>query len=71
MSPALVALLRGALEAAALAFLAAVIVWVSSADLGSLAPWAPIGMLVLRQLEGIIDQHIDPTTQRSLGGAPQ
>jgi hypothetical protein len=69
MPPALVALVRGIIEAAALTAIGAVITWASSADLGTLAPWAPIGLLALRQLEGIVDQKIDPSVQRVLGGA--
>lgn len=69
--PWLVALARGVAEAAVLAVLGALIVALGDVTTGELAPWAPIGVLALRQLEGIADQRIDPTRQRSLaGGAP-
>lgn len=69
--PWLVALFRGLLEAALLAAVAALIVWLGEADLGDLAPWAPIAVLALRQAEGIIDERVDPTRQRGpLGGRP-
>lgn len=69
--PTLVALFRGIIEAVVLAVLGVLISLLTSADLGQLAPMAPVGLLVLRQAEGIFDQRIDPTAQRGvLGGAP-
>ena len=69
--PVVVAFLRGLLEAVVLAVLGFLIVSLSEVDGGELAPWAPIGLLVLRQLEGLADERIDPTKQRGpLGGAP-
>lgn len=68
MPPALVATLRGLLEAAVLAVLGAVVVAVGDVTTGALAPWAPVALLALRQVEGFIDQRIDPTVQRGLGG---
>lgn len=67
--PALVALARAALEAAVLAVVGVLIVALGDVSTGDLAPWAPIGVLVLRQLEGLADEYIDPTRQRGpLGG---
>lgn len=67
--PAVVAMLRGLIEAALLAAVAGLIVWLSSTDLGDLAWAAAPGVLVLRAAEGWIDEHIDPTAQRGpLGG---
>ena len=68
--PWTVALLRGVLEAAVLAAIGAAIAAVGDVTAGGLAPYAPIGLLVLRQLEGLADQRIDPTRQRVTGGAP-
>lgn len=69
--PALVALLRGVLEAATLAVLGVLVVWLGDVEAGTLAPYAPIGVLILRQLEGLADERIDPTKQRTpLGGEP-
>lgn len=70
-SPAVVAFLRGLLEAVVLAVLGFLIVALGDVEGGDLAPWAPIGLLALRQLEGLADEKIDPTKQRGpLGGAP-
>lgn len=67
--PWLVALVRGLLEAAVLAVIGAAIVALGEVTAGDLAPWAPVGILALRSLEGIADQRIDPTRQRgTLGG---
>lgn len=69
--PWLVALLRGLLEAVVLAVLGWAIVALGEVSAGELAPFAPIAVLFLRQVEGLADQRIDPTRQRSkLGGAP-
>lgn len=69
--PAVVALVRGVLEAAVLAGLGALTVWLTSADLGQLAPWSPVALLALRQIEGLADERIDPSVQRGpLGGKP-
>lgn len=69
--PWLVAFLRGLLEAAVLAAIGAAIVALGEVEAGELAPWAPIGVLALRQIEGLADQRIDPTRQRAaLGGSP-
>lgn len=69
--PAVVALIRGVIEAAVIAAIGGAIVWLGSVDLGTLAPLAPIAVLALRAFEGIVDQVIDPTVQRGvLGGAP-
>lgn len=68
--PWVVGLLRGIAEAVALAVLGALIIALGDVDTGDLAPWAPVGLLVLRQLEGIADAKIDPTRQRVIGGKP-
>jgi hypothetical protein len=68
ISPWMVALFRGVLEAALLAAVAVVITAVSAVDGGDLAPYAPFAVIVLRQLEGVIDQRVDPTKQRVTGG---
>lgn len=68
VSPAVVALLRGVIEAALLAAVGALVLAVSEVTTGQLAPWAPIAILVLRQAEGVIDEVVDPTRQRVLGG---
>lgn len=70
LPPAAVALLRGAAEAAVLAVLGVAIVALGDVHTGQLAPFAPVGLLMLRQLEGLADQRIDPTRQRVTGGAP-
>ena len=72
MSPQLVALLRGALEAAVLAVIGVAAAWLTSADLGPWAAFGPAGVLALRALEGVADARIDPTRQRApLGGRPE
>jgi hypothetical protein len=68
VSPTVVALLRGIAEAAVLAVLGVIIVALGEVTTGELAPWAPIGLLGLRQLEGLLDKSIDPTRQRLVGG---
>jgi hypothetical protein len=70
VAPWVVAFLRGLAEAAVLAVIGAAIVALSEVSAGQLAPVAPIGVLVLRQLEGVADQLIDQTKQRLTGGAP-
>ena len=70
VSPWLVALLRGLVEAAVLAVLGVLIVALGDVHAGTLAPYAPLGVVLLRQLEGVADQKIDPTKQRLPGGAP-
>lgn len=64
----IVALARGIAEAAALAAIGVAITALTDIDGGQLAPWAPIGVLALRQLEGIVDDHIDPTKPRRVVG---
>lgn len=63
-APALVAFLRGLAEAVLLGGIGYAITVLTAVDGGQLAPWAPIGLLALRQLEGLADQ-IDPTQRRS------
>lgn len=70
VSPAIVALLRGAVEAAVLAVIGVVVVALGDVTTGELARWAPAGLLALRSLEGLADKAIDPTRQRLAGGAP-
>jgi hypothetical protein len=70
ISPWVVALLRGVLEAALLAAVAVLITAASSITTGDLAPYAPFAVVLLRQAEGVIDQRVDPTKQRVIGGAP-
>lgn len=67
--PLAVAAARGILEAAAIAAIGAAYLWLGSADLGdSWAHWAPVGMLVLRTLEGWADENIDTTKERGTLG---
>lgn len=61
--PTVVAFLRGALEAAALAVIGVAITALGDVTTGQLAPWAPVALLALRQLEGVADQ-LDPTRKR-------
>lgn len=69
--PAVVALLRGLIEAALLAATGGLLVWMEATNWGDLAPFAIPAVLAVRAGEGLIDQKIDPTTQRGkLGGAP-
>lgn len=68
--PRVVAFLRGAAEAAALAIIGVAAAALTDLDGGDLAPWAPIGLLALRQIEGFVDDVIDPSHQRVLGGRP-
>lgn len=69
LRPALVAVLRGVLEAAVLAAIGAAVVALGDLELGAGATWAPVAVLVLRTLEGVADERIDPTRQRApLGG---
>lgn len=70
LPPAVVAGLRGLVEAMILAAVGWLTVEVSAVDVGQLAPFAPVALLALRQLEGLIDQRIDPTRQRVCGGTP-
>lgn len=68
--PWVVAFGRGVAEAAVLAAIGAATSALGDVSAGALAPWAPLGLLVLRQLEGVADQRIDPSRQRLLGGTP-
>jgi hypothetical protein len=70
ISPWVVALLRGALEAALLAVVAVAVTALTAVTTGDLAPYAPFAVLLLRQAEGVIDQRVDPTKQRVIGGTP-
>lgn len=64
MSPALVAFLRGLAEAVILAAIGVAITALSEVTAGDLAPWTPVALLALRQLEGVVDQ-IDETRKRA------
>jgi hypothetical protein len=64
MTPAVVAFLRGAIEAAVLAAIGVAIVALGDVTAGQLAPWSPIGLLALRQVEGLAD-GIDPARRRA------
>lgn len=68
VAPWVVALLRGVVEAAVLGVLGVLIVWLGDVTAGALAAYAPLGVVLLRQLEGLADQKIDPTKQRVAGG---
>lgn len=68
VSPVVVALLRGILEAILLAAIGVLITALSEVSGGQLAPYAPVGLVLLRQLEGVVDAMIDPTRQRVVGG---
>ena len=57
--PVIVGLVRGAVEAAVLGGLGALIIYVTSADLGSWVWVAPVIVQGIRFLEGLADQ-IDP-----------
>lgn len=61
----LVGLARSIVEAVLFAAIGAVILWLSGTDLPSgLLPWAPVIIVGLRTLEGVID-HIDPSKTRA------
>ena len=65
VSPVVVAGVRGIVEAAVLAGLVALADWLSDGSVTSqLGMWAPILVLIVRQLEGIADQLIDPDQNR-------
>ncbi len=67
--PAIVGLVRAILVAAAAAALAVVIQFLEVADLpAELETWVPVGLLVLRTLEGLVDDRRDPTPQAGLLG---
>lgn len=70
--PRVVGLVRAVLLAAAAAVLATVIDAVEVADLpAEIRVWAPVFLLVLRTLEGEVDDRRDPTPQAGLlGGKP-
>lgn len=69
VSPLTVSIVRGVAEAVVLALIAALVVALGDVSAGSLAPYAPIGLLVLRTLEGVVDNKLDPGVKR-LSGAP-
>ena len=65
VSPVVVAGARGIVEAAVLAGLVALADWLADGSVTStLGTWAPILVLIVRQLEGIADQLIDPDQNR-------
>lgn len=66
----LVGLARGAAEAIVLAVIGWAVVALGDVTSGTLAPWAPLAVLALRQLEGVADHLIDPAVQRAGGGGP-
>ena len=67
--PIAVALARAILEAAVLAAIVAVYVWLSTADLGdSWTHWTPLALLGLRTVEGWADEQIDPSKARGTLG---
>lgn len=68
-SPMVVGIVRGVVEAAVLAGIGALIVALGDVD-GVVAIYAPIGIALLRSLEGLVDHKIDPSKQRTLLGAP-
>ena len=66
-APWVVGLVRGLVEAAVLAALGGLVVWLSSADVPQeVAAWAPALVVLIRTLEGVADQ-IDPSRDRSQG----
>lgn len=70
-APSLVAILRGLLLAAVAGAVGAAITWLSGSDLGAWAAWAPALILVLRSVEGFVDQARGQRPQAGLlGGHP-
>lgn len=60
-----VGLVRSIVEAILFAAIGAVILWLSGTDLPSgLLPWAPVIIVGLRTLEGVVD-HVDPSKKRA------
>lgn len=66
VSPIAVRLARGALEVALLAALGFLIVSVQLLDLGEYSVLSPFVLMLLQQLEGPIDNYIDPSQNRSI-----
>lgn len=64
-APRLVAIARGALEAAVLAGLGAISVELTRVDWGEYAMASPVILFALRWLEGEADQYIDPQQNRT------
>lgn len=62
--PTVVALVRGILEAAALAAVFALYQGVAGGDLPLSAELTPLALLGLRTLEGVLDSRIDPSKER-------
>lgn len=65
VAPRLVAIARGALEAAVLAGLGALSVSLTQLDWGEYAMATPVVLFVIRWLEGEADQWIDPQQNRT------
>jgi hypothetical protein len=63
LNPLLVAFARGILEAAAMAGILFASEYLTTAELGDFKMYAPLAVLFLRQLEGVVDK-IDPAKQR-------
>lgn len=63
-APWAVALVRGVLEAAVMAGLGALALFLTSSPPAAIVPFAPFGLVVIRVLEGLAD-NIDPAKQRA------
>lgn len=63
-APRIVAAARGLLEAIVIAALGGVVVWLGEVDAGELAPFLPGALFVVRWLEGLADERIDPAKPR-------
>ena len=65
----LVGLARGMAEAAIMAALVVATTWLATGQVGGLAPYAPLLLVVLRTAEGWAD-HIDPAKRRDPNATP-
>lgn len=62
-APWLVGLARGILEAALMGALVAIAAYINAHAPAALVPYVPVALLIIRALEGAVDQ-IDPAKQR-------
>jgi hypothetical protein len=63
IEPIYVALARAAVEAAAMAVLIVLALFITSAPPAAIVPFVPILLAIIRWLEGVVDQ-IDPAKSR-------
>ncbi len=67
VSPTVVGGVRAVVEGALLVTLGALLDWVGALDLANAAPWAPVGVLVIRTLEGALDAALGKRDSDVLG----